>query len=115
MSFAGTGAVISWNERGYGFIRDDTEQGRDLFVHAKDAKDGNARKVNARVAYTVASSERGFQAVAVRVLAQQSPEPDEVCDVLTEEEFLAELRQVDLFAVPQGLVAMARKHGWVDG
>lgn len=114
MSFAGTGMVISWNDRGYGFIRDDTDKERDLFVHAKDARDVNTRRPEARVRYGVVSTDRGFQAVKVQLLPD-GPEQADECDVLTEEEFLAELRQIDWFAVPQGLVSMARKHGWVDG
>jgi cold shock CspA family protein len=117
VGFAGTGTVISWNDAGYGFIRDDTWQERDLYAHAKDIRDGGARRVSARVTYQVSESPKGMQALNVRLLpARPAASPPDECDVLTEEELRAELAGLSSQMVSvAAFVAAARRHGWVDG
>lgn len=115
MAFAGSGVVVLWDDRGFGFIRDDDSQERDLFVHAKDINNGAARRVKARVAYRVIHSPKGAQAVEVTLQKEAQHNEDGECDVLTEAEFLAELQQVNWLSAGTGLVLLARSHGWVDG
>jgi len=113
------GEVVEWLNRGYGFIRCDdpslVPDGKDLFFHSKDVSGAGVKQAGARVAFEIADSPKGLQAVKVR--SEQAPEPvqhqhgraeDEV-DVLTEAEFLTGLGPaIDAF------LAMARKHGWVE-
>jgi cold shock CspA family protein len=116
VGFSGTGTVISWNDAGYGFVRDDTWRERDIYAHAKDIRDGGARKVGARVRYQVVESPKGMQALEVRLLPPQDSPPADECDVLTERELRAELAALSSQMVSvAAFVAAARRHGWVDG
>lgn len=75
MTVMGTGKVLVWKDReAYGFISPDQpglSSGRDIFFHAIDVEDPQVRRINARVAFEVIQSERGYQAVKVKLDGEQ--------------------------------------------
>jgi cold shock CspA family protein len=109
-----TGEVKNWlDEKGYGFIAEDG--GADVFVHATSLPAGVKKlKPGDKVTYAVRQTDRGVQAANVRL--GQELEFGDVPDLLTEAEFLAELRviQPPLREVhKQILLDKAFDHGWV--
>jgi cold shock protein len=140
------GTILRFDDtRGYGFIEpaDGTE---DVFVHANDF--GESRhmvRAGLRVQYEVAQSDRGPKVAAVSILGP-SPEPrrnvsalpspavapvpqaedEEVCDVLSAQDFGSAIIELLIEHAPtltgaqigqvrHHLTELARSHGWVDG
>lgn len=137
-----TGRVVRFDEaRGYGFITPD-DGGDDVFVHANLLNgDKWALAPGVPVEYEAVANDRGPKAVMVRVLARgdqvrrgvpgarqagTDPGDDEgLCDVLSERTFCAETTEALLTAVPDltgaqivavraRMLALARRHGWVE-
>jgi len=115
----GTGKVLVWKDHdAYGFISPDqpgVSNGRDLFFHATDVTDPKARNLNARVAFEVVPSERGYKAVNVRLDGQP---PRHACqaETLSEAEFRDELTSRTIaqqMVTVDAFLETARRHGWV--
>lgn len=136
-----TGRVLQFDQaRGFGFITAE-DGGDDVFLHAS-VFDGDASDLapGRQVEFQVMAGDRGRKAFAVR-LAEGGPAPadqpfqpshspssaeeEQMCDVLSQAEFTAELTEVLLNSVPtltaqqilqtrQGLLDFAKKRGWVD-
>ncbi|MEW2444493.1 cold shock domain-containing protein [Micromonospora marina] len=133
------GRVLRFDElRGYGFI-EPVAGGDDVFVHANDF--GSAKHLvrpGVMVEYEVSQSDRGLKVASVRILTQPSSagtdrdDPtveargdDEMCDVLTASQFMAEVTELLIQRMPsltgeqiaqcrQHLADHARSHGWLD-
>jgi cold shock CspA family protein len=75
------GTIIRINEpRGFGFIRQDQRDGRDIFFHCRELRGGlkfNDQLVERRVRYSRVTSEKGFVAVNVFPSDEQPLEPPE--------------------------------------
>ncbi len=138
-----TGRIIRFDEsRGYGFIAPD-RGGEDVFVHAKDLDvDGGQVTCGTRVSFDLVEGERGLKAFGVRVLheegATRAPLPesapvtrpvesdqDDVCEVLSLDEFNREVTELLMRTVPEAtggqllktraaLAEWARARGWVE-
>lgn len=119
-----TGRITRYEGKGWGFIRPDGG-GRDVFMHLCDVRQSEQEAVaqGVPVTYEVVQSERGPRAVRIRVVpkwevpAKSLPEGDGDCDVLTAAELEAELRTALnrlTDALVDELVALARRHGWVE-
>lgn len=142
---ATTGKILRFDEfRGYGFIAPD-DGGDDVFMHANDLRDEKYLfRPGARVAFEVEDGDRGLKASDVRIvervtgmpgrpatpamLARSGPadEDDGLCDVLSIEEFRAELTETLIEAAPsltaaqivqvrQRLLDVAKSHNWLEG
>ncbi|MFE0022027.1 cold-shock protein [Amycolatopsis sp. NPDC059021] len=136
-----TGTVIKFDDvRGYGFVSPDNG-GEDVFLHVNDLHfDKQLLSMGVQVEFVPEVGERGLKASQVRLLDQpqrtqtapaHQPVParaeneDELCDVLSLAELESELIEAlleaapaltgaQLVAVRQRVVAVARKHGWVE-
>lgn len=138
----GSGKILSFDDiRGYGFIVPDGG-GADVFVHANELRDEKAMfRPGTPVEFEVVDSGRGPKAYAVRVLPGAVPTEDagagdgtapeppaappaEHPDVLSPREYSRELTELFLDALPEltgaqiirmrtGLLAAARRHGWL--
>jgi CspA family cold shock protein len=112
------GTVKAWMEdRGFGFITEDG--GGDVFAHVKSLPSGVKQLApKTRVSFEKKHTERGVQ--AVNIVLGESAEgdgPELPCDLLSEAEYLTELRviQPPLREVhKQALLDSAKEHGWVD-
>ncbi len=109
------GVVKAWIEdKGFGFLTED--DGPDVFVHAKSLPDGLKQlDPGVRVQFEKKQTPRGVQALDVKLVTDW--EDDVTLEVLTEAEFLTELRVIlpPLREVhKQALLDNARGHGWVD-
>ena len=114
-----TGTVKRFNpDNHYGFIAPDSG-GDDVHLHERalrDQRDVSRLSRGVRVSYEVRRSERGLRAVDVRLLDAGQPGSDEA-DVLSEGEFreaVYSLLNDSMAQFKDGLVALARKHGWVE-
>ncbi|MFC8181277.1 cold-shock protein [Rhodococcus sp. NPDC057297] len=139
-----TGKVIRFDEfKGYGFVAPD-EGGEDVFIHVNDLDfDKRLLAPGVRVEYVVEEGDRGLKAAQVQII--DSPKPvtraavpavvpnaetteydDVVCDVLSLQEFSAELTEGLLRAnrgltseqildVRQVVMRIAQSHKWLEG
>lgn len=136
-----TGKVLQFDPgRGYGFVAAD-DGGDDVFLHAS-VFDGDPSELvpGTPLEFQVMASDRGRKAFAVRfaedisatpekpVLPSQrfsSAEEDQMCDVLSQAEFLGDLTELLVKTIPaltgsqilevrQGLLEFAKTRGWVD-
>jgi cold shock protein len=135
-----TGKVLQFDSgRGYGFVAAN-DGGEDVFLHAS-VFDGDSSELvpGIQLEFEIMAGDRGRKAYAVRfaeeksvpmplVLSQQAfsvSEEDQMCDVLSQEEFTTELTELLLTTMPtltgqqilevrQAMLEVARKHGWVD-
>jgi cold shock protein len=144
-----TGRVLQFDQaRGFGFITAE-DGGDDVFLHASVFDGDGSELVPGRmVSFQIMAGDRGRKAFAVRLADnaaapedQPPPQPppppqslspadspaeeEQMCDVLSQAEFTAELTEVLLNSAPtltaqqivqtrQGLLDFARKRGWVD-
>lgn len=136
-----TGKVLQFDAgRGYGFVAAD-DGGEDVFLHASVFGGDSSELVpGIPLEFEIMAGDRGRKAYAVRfaeekpapmpkpVLSQQAfsiTEEDQMCDVLSQEEFATELTELllttgptltgqQILEVRQGMLEFARKHGWVD-
>jgi cold shock CspA family protein len=73
------GTIIRINlARGFGFVRQDQRDGRDIFFHCRELRGGlrfNDQLIEQRVRYSRVTSEKGFVAVNVFPSDEQPPEP----------------------------------------
>jgi len=135
-----TGKVLQFDrDRGYGFVAAD-DGGEDIFLHAS-VFNGDPSELVPGVALElqIAASDRGRKALAARfaddhpTTAEQSVLPaqrfssidEQMCDVLSQAEFIAEITELLLNTAPeltaqqilqarQGMLEFARKQGWID-
>jgi CspA family cold shock protein len=136
-----TGKVLQFDAgRGYGFVAAD-DGGDDVFLHAS-VFDGDSSELvpGIPLEFEIMAGDRGRKAYSVRFAEEKSapmPQPvlslqafsvteeDQMCDVLSQEEFAAELTELLLTTKPtltgqqilevrQGMLESARKRGWVD-
>jgi CspA family cold shock protein len=145
-----TGKVLQFDSgRGYGFVAAD-DGGDDVFLHAS-VFDGDSSELipGTPLEFQVMAGDRGRKAFAVH-FAQNKPsapvpvpvpvpptqpvppsqtlsatEEEQMCDVLSQSEFKAELSELLLNTIPaltgpqilevrQAILELARKRGWVD-
>jgi CspA family cold shock protein len=137
------GRVLQFDQaRGFGFITAE-DGGDDVFLHAS-VFDGDVNDLvpGIRVEFEIMAGDRGRKAFAVRLANGESapanrpspapssqvlpgPDDEQMCDVLSQAEFSQELTEVLLNTVPtltaqqileirQGVLAFARKRGWID-
>lgn len=138
-----TGRVLQFDQaRGFGFITAE-DGGDDVFLHAS-VFDGELAELvpGKKVEFEIMAGDRGRKAFAVQIAdnatataqAESAPQPapspysaeeDQLCDVLSQSEFTAELTEVLLESVPtltaqqivqarESLLEFAKKRGWVD-
>lgn len=138
-----TGEVLRFDEsRGYGFIAPD-DGGEDVFVHANDLHgEKYLFRPGTRVSFEIEDGDRGLKASGVSVVESapsrsagySAPEPahrpatqhegDELCDVLSPDEFRRELTETLIEASPsltaaqivqirRGAHSLAVAHGWI--
>jgi CspA family cold shock protein len=136
-----SGKVLQFDpSRGYGFVAAD-DGGEDIFLHAS-AFDGVPSELTpgTSLEFEIMAGDRGRKAFDVRFAeAQPAPQPkavvpaqsaaaiddEQLCDVLSQGEFAEALTEMLLKTIPaltgpqilevrQGIIALAKKHGWVD-
>jgi CspA family cold shock protein len=136
-----TGKVLQFDSsRGYGFVAAD-DGGEDIFLHAS-VFDGDPGELTPGIPleFQVMAGDRGRKAFAARFAESQPAVPEQaagrsqmfpatdeeqMCDVLSQAEFRAELTELLLNTIPaltgaqilevrQGLMEFARKRGWID-
>lgn len=136
-----TGKVLQFDPvRGYGFVAAD-DGGEDVFIHASVFNGDPAELVpGTPLEFQVMAGDRGRKAFAVRfadgtpaipeqaVIPSQmshATEEEQMCDVLSRTEFVAELTELLLKTIPaltgpqilelrQNLLDFASKRSWVD-
>jgi cold shock CspA family protein len=136
-----TGKVLQFDPgRGYGFVAAD-DGGEDIFLHAS-VFDGDPCELlpGVPLEFQVMAGDRGRKAFAVRFadvgpIREQEARPaqgftpaeeEQMCDVLSQTEFGAELTELLLKTIPvlngaqilevrQAVIEFARTRGWVDG
>lgn len=127
----GTGTVVRFSgASGYGFITPD-DGTEDVFLHAS-LLDGVYRENvprGTRVSYEAVQGDRGLKAVDVKILsgppAREAADDDQLCDVITTDEFSRRVTDILINAVPTmtagqivevrtRLLDHARRHGWIE-
>lgn len=136
------GRVIRFDSsRGYGFIAPD-QGGEDVFLHVNDIliPESYLRSGTA-VEFEIESGDRGPKASSVQLarnvdgtpvtppkptVTRQALSDDGVCDVLGHDEYIGDVTEVLLEAVPSltgsqitqiraAMLHFAKRHGWVEG
>jgi CspA family cold shock protein len=136
-----SGKILQFDPgRGYGFVAAD-DGGEDVFLHAS-VFDGDPGELTPGTAleFQVMAGDRGRKAFAVRFAADKPSaegnmtlpsqavsmlDEDQMCDVLSQSEFAGELTEILLNTIPaltgpqilevrQGMLAFAKKQGWID-
>ena len=138
-----TGKVLQFDSsRGYGFVAAD-DGGEDVFLHAS-VFDGDPSNLipGTSLEFEIMAGDRGRKAFAVRfpgewkqpasqakvtIPAQSTPAADDeqMCDVLSQNEFAEELTEMLLKTIPaltgpqilelrQNMLEFAKKRGWID-
>jgi cold shock protein len=136
-----TGKVLQFDPgRGYGFVAAD-DGGDDVFLHAS-VFDGDPSELvpGTELEFQVMAGDRGRKAFAVRFAEDMSATPEQpvvpsqkfsvaeeeqMCDVLSQAEFVGELTELLLNTIPaltgpqilevrQGVLEVAKTRGWVD-
>lgn len=138
---ASRGKVIRFDEvRGYGFIAPESG-GEDVFMHVNDLRfDKRLVGQGVQVEFDIEEGDRGLKASGVGLInrvaerpsvpvatasPQRLPDDEQMCDVLSVKEFLEEVTENLLQAVPtltgeqivqvrQTMAQVAHTHGWVD-
>jgi CspA family cold shock protein len=136
-----TGKVLQFDaSRGYGFVAAD-DGGEDIFLHASVfGGDPGDLTPGTPLEFEIMAGDRGRKAFAVR-FAPDSPAPrqvtipqqataviddEQLCDVLSQSEFAGMLTEMLLKTIPaltgpqilevrQGVLNLAKKHGWLEG
>jgi CspA family cold shock protein len=136
-----TGKLLQFDPaRGYGFVAAD-DGGEDVFLHASVFYGDLSELVpGLPLEFQIMAGDRGRKAFSVSVAEEKSaplPRPalspqafsvteeDQMCDVLTQAEFGAELTELLLNTIPaltgsqilevrKSMLEFARKRGWVD-
>jgi len=135
------GKVLQFDpSRGYGFIAAE-DGGEDVFLHAS-VFDGDPGELTpgTPLEFQIMAGDRGRKAYAARFAAEDSipqerifvphqapasSDDEQMCDVLSQAEFGAELTELllnttppltgtQILAVRQGLAEFAAKRGWID-
>jgi len=136
-----SGKILQFDPgRGYGFVAAD-DGGEDVFLHAS-VFDGDPGELTPGTAleFQVMAGDRGRKAFAVRFAADKPSaqrnmalpsqavsmlDDEQMCDVLSQSEFAGELTEILLNTIPaltgpqilevrQGMLAFAKKQGWID-
>jgi len=131
------GRVVRFNSvKGYGFIAPE-HGGEDVFLHVNDLLIPHSQvRPGMRVEFDVEDSGRGLKASAVRPARGTDADPlssggfedgdEPMCDVLSTEEYTAEVTELLLRAAPaltgeqivlirRELLQFAKAHGWIEG